>query len=417
MIYYDNNKIIGKAYIGATPVRKMYGGGSLAFNNGIENGGGSEPSLPYQYAIVNDITNYTDTDYIDVYDRKTMKWYKLNNLNEYEGYGIYGDSRQNTYYAGKLVVEGNAEYEWNGTEWVYVGEADVSGWWYAPTDDEIMDAGYGNDICESGFTKYRFTISAPATSMLRFANQACYPMGIINVTGPWEVGVTYDAGQTLYIPRGSGIYEILGRGFEFGDGPVTYAKEYAAKERPMFAKAYDTLALAEADKGNVGLNTAAVLPNNNVYTFSADGSLVATLHYKMVGRLNDTVECLYEPSSDDKVVTSGWTSYLYKTKLLNVIIDDATSIGNDAFSFCSSLTRITIPSSVTSIGGYAFFPDPSLESITSLATTAPTIQSTTFQGVKTNGTLRVPQGSTGYNVWMGTGNYYLGKYNWTKVEQ
>ena len=25
--------------------------------------------------------------------------------------------------------------------------------------------------------------------------------------------------------------------------------------------------------------------------------------------------------------------------------------------------------------------------------------------------------TTGYDTWMGTGNYYLGKYNWTKVEQ
>jgi hypothetical protein len=58
-----------------------------------------------------------------------------------------------------------------------------------------------------------------------------------------------------------------------------------------------------------------------------------------------------------------------------------------------------------------------LANIISLATTAPTIQSITFYGVKTNGTLTVPQGSTGYDTWMGTGNYYLGKYGWTKVEQ
>lgn len=58
-----------------------------------------------------------------------------------------------------------------------------------------------------------------------------------------------------------------------------------------------------------------------------------------------------------------------------------------------------------------------LTSIVSNATTAPTIQSNTFQYVKTGGTLTVPIGSSGYDVWMGTGNYYLGKYNWTKVEQ
>jgi hypothetical protein len=48
--------------------------------------------------------------------------------------------------------------------------------------------------------------------------------------------------------------------------------------------------------------------------------------------------------------------------------------------------------------------------------TAPTIQSNTFQKVKTGGTLTVPAGSTGYDVWMGTGDYYLGKYSWTILE-
>jgi len=51
------------------------------------------------------------------------------------------------------------------------------------------------------------------------------------------------------------------------------------------------------------------------------------------------------------------------------------------------------------------------------ATTAPTIQNTTFRFVKTGGTLTVPQGSSGYDAWMGTGEYYLGYYNWTRVEQ
>lgn len=49
------------------------------------------------------------------------------------------------------------------------------------------------------------------------------------------------------------------------------------------------------------------------------------------------------------------------------------------------------------------------------ATTAPTIKSNTFRGVKTNDTLTVPSGSSCYDAWIGTSNYYLGLYNWTKV--
>ena len=93
------------------------------------------------------------------------------------------------------------------------------------------------------------------------------------------------------------------------------------------------------------------------------------------------------------------------------------SIGNNAFAYCHVLTSVTIPNSVTSIGDSAFQDCSDLTSVTSLATTAPSIQSGTFRDVKTNGTLTVPTGSSGYDVWMGTGNYYLGKYGWTKVEQ
>lgn len=41
------------------------------------------------FAVVDDITAYTDTTYVDVYDKKTSSWYKLNDLKFYEKYGIY----------------------------------------------------------------------------------------------------------------------------------------------------------------------------------------------------------------------------------------------------------------------------------------------------------------------------------------
>ncbi|NLF37403.1 MAG: leucine-rich repeat domain-containing protein, partial [Clostridiaceae bacterium] len=55
----------------------------------------------------------------------------------------------------------------------------------------------------------------------------------------------------------------------------------------------------------------------------------------------------------------------YRGEPVNVIIPESvTSIGDWAFSNCSSLTSITIPESVTSIGKHTFYGCISLTSIT-----------------------------------------------------
>lgn len=93
--------------------------------------------------------------------------------------------------------------------------------------------------------------------------------------------------------------------------------------------------------------------------------------------------------------------------------NNLTSIGVGVFDGCTSLSSIEIPNGVTSIGSSVFYNCSSLKTITSYAVSAPTITSSTFKGVPTDGTLYVPANATGYNAWMETGDYYLGKYNWT----
>ena len=120
----------------------------------------------------------------------------------------------------------------------------------------------------------------------------------------------------------------------------------------------------------------------------------------------------------DSVTSIGTGTFENCSGLTNVTIGNGvTSIDSNAFEGCTNLTSVTIGSGVTIIYDYVFYNCSKLKNITSLAMTAPEIQNGTFYLICGYGTLTVPIGSTGYNVWMSTGNYYLGKYNWTKVEQ
>lgn len=98
------------------------------------------------------------------------------------------------------------------------------------------------------------------------------------------------------------------------------------------------------------------------------------------------------------------------------IPNGVTSISAHAIRKCESLVSVTIPASVTNIAQYAFRDCTALATIKSLATNAPSITSTVFYRINTGGVLQVPSGASGYDVWMGTGNYYLGLYGWTKQE-
>lgn len=77
------------------------------------------------YVVVDTIVGYSDTEFVDVFNKADNSWYKLNNLNQFEKYGVYGRGRTIPYYEGKLTIDGDYEYIYSGSSWVNVGE--VSG--------------------------------------------------------------------------------------------------------------------------------------------------------------------------------------------------------------------------------------------------------------------------------------------------
>ena len=116
MIKYQNNNI---GSIGT--VKKVYLGDGVIYAVYTNSGGSQEYDVCY--AVVEDINSYSGTEFTDVFDNSTSKWYKLNNLNQYEEYGVYGDSisSSSTYYEGKLAIVDGYEYQYSVNSWVNVG--------------------------------------------------------------------------------------------------------------------------------------------------------------------------------------------------------------------------------------------------------------------------------------------------------
>ena len=122
MIKFNSNNI-NDWYYNTSDIIKVYRNGAVAYYKIYTSG--DTPTYDVCYAVVEDITQYSETEFEDVYDKATEKWYKLNNLNQYEEYGVYGSGRNISYYDGKLTIDDGYEYQYSGGSWVNVGE--VSG--------------------------------------------------------------------------------------------------------------------------------------------------------------------------------------------------------------------------------------------------------------------------------------------------
>lgn len=123
-----NNSNINDWYFYTSDIVKVYRNNAICYYK--INTSGDTPTYDLCYAVVNDISSYTDREFVDVFNKADEKWYKLNNLNQYEQYGIYG--------SGRTICEGSSSRLPQGyTEVEYVENTGTS---YVNTDMQIYSS-------------------------------------------------------------------------------------------------------------------------------------------------------------------------------------------------------------------------------------------------------------------------------------
>ena len=114
-----------------------------------------------------------------------------------------------------------------------------------------------------------------------------------------------------------------------------------------------------AFSGCSGLSEITVQNGNEIYHSAGNCIIETKSRTLIVGCKNSIIP------SDGSVTSIGNDAFRSCSSLTSVEIPNSvTSIGDDAFRSCSSLTSIEIPDSVTSIGDYAFYLCSSLTSVT-----------------------------------------------------
>ena len=436
------NLTIDKFYLGDSSNLKIYLGEIKLYPTYVP----PTPSGNCYEIISTPITSYTSTDYSSVYSFADKKWYMLNNLNQYEEYGIYetGTSLSDfTYYPNKLVIIGETEYQYQTNGWVDVGNyIDVETSYQVTRDTKALRGNELPTTFKIPFSDIRdigghldLRIATEDGSNLDIRDNRYYYDGS---DGYYRGTVTNDNEYYYYSLPSEAPSSVI---IEFTDyherTPIhlifvlrQISVQYAKKEVPT-AKVYNTVEEMEAlGCPTVGVNEYAFV-GNNLYKYFANEQWNGVTYYdpKMVAFYeNGNPLVVYENGSGDltktevkindispisvyigdNVISIGNYAFQSCTSLTSVTMPENSqliSINNFAFDGCTSLTSVTMPDSITSIGGSAFGNCTSLTSVT-IPSGVTSISGFAFDGCTSLTSITIPSGVTSI------GNYAFKNTPW-----
>ena len=153
------------------------------------------------------------------------------------------------------------------------------------------------------------------------------------------------------------------------------------------------LTAAAAASGTCGDNLTWTLDDDGTLTISGSGNMTDWSFYPDVP-WHSSSSAVKTVIISDGVTSIGDWAFTGCSSLTSVTIPDSvTSIGFEAFSGCSSLTSVTIPDSVTSIGCAAFSDCSSLTSVT-IPNSVTSISDSMFSGCSSLPSVTIPDSVT-----------------------
>lgn len=302
MIKY-NLKTINDWNFGDDNITKVYYDNAVCYYKVISSGG-TTAQTPC-FAVVDNISQYQETDFVDVYNQADSSWYKLNNLNQYEKYGVYGASTgvSETYYEGKLAVYNGYEYVYSGNAWVSLGE--VSGSTRVPQGYTEYDyvSNNSNAYINTGLLLYsatsntfkiESTLYSARVGSQTYQNIFC----CMTEAGEPYQGFTYRFESSRLSPRANPSSDIVFSTVDNGDG--TSAATITCSTGITYTHDYPLVI-------GCGLNGSKQpfrFTNTSIYSFKLTLNNSLTLDYIPCKRDSDNVYGVYDAVGNTFITSS-----------------------------------------------------------------------------------------------------------------